>query len=200
LKSSIIYSYQNRLLFGYFIQYSSFSIFGWAYFTIFPVIAKDILLVDASGLGMMYTAVGVGAIISGLWCASSYMPFNSGARLLYGAIIYSLALSSFAFTASLWPALVLLSVAGFGQIMQNSTLQTRIQLLAPEEMRGRISSIQSFLTEGARAIGCFGIGFAIEYTSVAAALLTCAFFVAFTALAVRQRYLLPSELAAAPLK
>jgi MFS family permease len=186
---SFRYAYSDTRLFGCLLQFGTFGVFGWCYATIMPVVAKDLLGLGPSGLGTLFTAVGVGAVMSGLWVASSYMHTSSTKRLLYGPMIFSAGLAAFALSETYTLSLVLLMIMGFGQILQNATLQTQIQLLAPEHMRGRISSIQAFLTQGTRALGSLGVGILVEYSSSSFALLLCAIIVAASALFTHSRYL-----------
>ena len=198
IRESFIYAYNETRLFGCLLQFGIFGVFGWCYATIMPIIAKDLLGLGPSGLGTLFTAVGIGAVISGLWVASSYMKASSTTRLLYGPLIFSAALAVFALSETYMISLVFLAIMGFGQILQNATLQTQIQLLAPEHMRGRISSIQAFLTQGTRALGSLGVGILVEYSSVSLALLLCAVVVGASALFTYSRYLIttPTPLSA----
>lgn len=189
LYESFKYTYNDTRLFGCLLQFGIFGVFGWCYMTILPVIAKDVLFLDATGLSTLYTAIGIGAVVSGLWVASAYMHTNSTKRLLYGPLIFATALAAFAFTSNYHLALILLAIVGFGQILQNATLQTQIQLLAPDAMRGRVSSIQAFLTQGTRTVGAFAIGAMTEYSSTSLALLLCAVIIAISAYTIHGRYL-----------
>ncbi len=196
LIESFKYVYGEARLLGCLLQFGIFGIFGWCYMTILPVIAKDTLFLDATGLSTLYTAIGIGAVVSGLWVASAYMHTNSTKRLLWGPLIFAGALTLFAFTTNYHVALIFLAVVGFGQILQNATLQTQIQLLAPEMMRGRVSSIQAFLTQGTRTIGAFGIGVMTEYSSSAMALFVCALIIAISAYIIHERYLVNTHVVA----
>ncbi len=189
LKDSARHVYNDTRLFGCLLQFAMFGFFGWSYLSILPVIAKDSLGLDAAGLGTLYTAVGVGAVVSGLWVASAFMHTKSTARLLYAPFIFSLGLFAFALTDSHHLALIFLAVAGFGQILQNATLHTQVQLLSPEAMRGRISSIQTFLTDGSRAFGSFLIGAMAEFATASSALIICAIAVSLAGYLIHQRYL-----------
>jgi predicted MFS family arabinose efflux permease len=189
LKEAALYIWNTPRLLGCLSIFGVFGIFGWSYATIMPVIAKDILNLGPSGLGALFTAVGVGAICAGLWSGSSYMKLGSNQRMLYGAFIFSIGLACFALTEQYQPALLFLIIMGFGQILQNATLSSQIQLLAPEGMRGRVSSVQTFLTQGTRAIGSFGIGAIAEYSSAPFALYLCAIMIALSMLVVHNRFL-----------
>ena len=114
------------------------SFFGISVFQIFPVFAKDVLDVGAEGLGLMFSAVGAGAV-AGLILATGLASFERrGLLILCGAIVYGLALMIFSLSPSYPAALIaLFFVGGSSQVCMNA-LQTALQLRAPDRLRGRI--------------------------------------------------------------
>lgn len=193
MKEGLVYAYTNTRLYACLAQFGMFSVFGWAYASVLPVIAKDILQLDASGLGSLYTAVGAGAIVGGLWVGSAYVWGTSSVRILVGAVIFSVSLTAFALVPWYGVALVCLVMLGFGQLVQNASLQAQIQTLAPDEMRGRIASLHTFLTQGTRAFGGLFIGILASFVGTQLALIIFALVLAVNALWMYLKYLKPTQ-------
>jgi MFS family permease len=129
--------------------------------TILPIYAKDILDAGASGLGLILAAIGFGGIFGGLLTASLNHVDRRGLLQLGALLVLGLSEAAFcvvgALTGSLWLAVGFMALAGAGESLYNTTNQTVLQLLAPDEMRGRISSalqIQPiFMSIGAITMG-----------------------------------------------
>lgn len=187
------YAYNHTRLFACLQQFAVFSIFGWGYAVILPAIAKDIFAVDASGLGTMFSMVGVGAVVGGLWVASTHVFGTSSQRIMGGAVLFAAALAVFAFTTSLTFALPVLVAMGLGQLVQNASLQAQIQTHAPDHMRNRIASLQTLVTQGTRTIGSFGIGIVAAGVGSQLSLAVCAGVIAVNALYMYITYFKPSQ-------
>jgi MFS family permease len=110
-----------------------------------PIFAKDVFHAGASGLGILLASIGVGGIIGGLMTASLNGVDRRGMLQLYALFVLSLSQALFCIvgglTGSLWAAVIFLVTAGISGALFNTTNQTVLQLLAPDEMRGRITSV-----------------------------------------------------------
>jgi MFS family permease len=114
------------------------SFFGISVLQIFPVFAKDVLDVGAEGLGLMFSALGIGSVV-GLILATTLASYERrGLLILCGAAVYGVTLIVFSFSPSYPAALVaLFFVGGSSQICMNA-IQTALHLQAPDHLRGRI--------------------------------------------------------------
>ncbi len=125
--------------------------------TLFPMYAKDVFAAGPSGLGLMYSAVGIGGITGGFvagWLSRLDRTgwIQVGAVMAFCASIAGLGLSpTFA-----W-ALVACALSGMTEMIYSVTNMTMVQLAAPEEMRGRISSILQ-VYPALISIGAFLVG------------------------------------------
>lgn len=148
-------------------------VFGLSFTVLMPVVARDVLHVPARGFGMLLTASGVGATIGVLALASS-RPARPWTVIMgtFGAFVVSLA----TFAASTVYALSLaLMVVTSGTITAYLSLtNTTIQLLVPDELRGRIMSLYILAFFGTAPIGGLLIGTLASAFGAQAALLICA--------------------------
>ncbi|MDO8669918.1 MAG: MFS transporter [Dehalococcoidia bacterium] len=132
-------------------------IFGLSYQLILPVFARDVYFVGAEGLGFLMAAAGGGALCCSLAIASlgnvrrkGFVMFASGAGLGAGLIL-------FAISPSFTVALVMQFLIGAVSVTAMSMNNTIIQMVVPNELRGRVMSVM-MLTFGLMPIGSLLIG------------------------------------------
>ena len=139
------------------------SILGWSYATLLPVVAKEIFSLNASGLGFLYAAGGLGALL-GTFAVSAYAKkIHPTVYIFGGNIIFSLGLLVFTFISHIPFALILLGIVGFGLISQFAMTNAVIQHNVENTMRGRIMSLYTLVFIGVSPIGNFEIGFVAEH-------------------------------------
>ncbi len=117
-------------------------VFAVPYQTLMPVFQKDVLRVGPEGLGMLMAAPGVGAVLAVLVLASVANRFRRQGLLLVGSIVVlGLFLILFSRTTSFPLALVVLIVVGAFQMLFLASTNTMLQLIVPDELRGRVMSL-----------------------------------------------------------
>lgn len=129
------------------------ALFGFSYAVLLPAYASDVLHVDEAGYGFMNAAVGGGALVGSLGIASLSRRGNRGMILTAGSLLFPLALLGLAFTRSFYPALALLLLVGLGFVAQNVQANTLIQTIAPDTLRGRVTSVYSLMFFGTAPFG-----------------------------------------------
>jgi hypothetical protein len=148
-------------------------------FTFLPVYARDILAIGPEGLGLLLSAVGIGALAG----AASYavlLPGGGSARLMLGGLgLVGLTLVVFGLSRALPVSLVALVVYGAAQVGFYSTVQALIQVRAAQRMRGRVMSLYLFMGMGLMPVGNVLAGlvaerFGVEVALAGGGLLTCA--------------------------
>ena len=118
------------------------SFFGMAYVTLMPVFADDILGVGSGGQGLMMSAGGVGALIATIYLAAKGNFKNRGFLLVGGAVMTGLFIGAFALSTdwvgSMPLAMALLFLFGISTSTYMISIQSSLQMLVPNHLRGRV--------------------------------------------------------------
>jgi MFS family permease len=174
-----------------FALFAIVGIFGWSYSVLMPAFARDILHLGEQGYGLLLGASGVGALVGALVTAT----FGSGIsprKLAFGGVwLFSAMLLIFSFNRSLTIAMLCLAGAGFGMMLFFSTLNTTVQTIVPDEMRGRVMGIWALIFGGMIPFGALEAGAVAHYVGTSATLavgaVICALAAFVTLLIVRRR-------------
>jgi MFS family permease len=134
------------------------SLLGISYPVLLPVFAKDILHGGPEVLGYLGAAGGVGALAGTLYMASR-AGFEGMERLLaLSAVTIGLCLAAFAFSRTLWLSLLLQVPVGLGTALLITGIQTLVQNLVEDGVRGRIMSFYTMAFMGTVPFGGLFLG------------------------------------------
>ncbi|MCI0778568.1 MAG: MFS transporter, partial [Chloroflexi bacterium] len=127
--------------------------FALAISILFPVVAKDILFLGPSGLGYMWMAQGIGSLMGAAWAASRGSADGQGRYIIGGSI--ALGLSVIGVGLSAWAPLTffLLWATGIGGSSASVGIRTAIQLMVPDDFRGRVMSLWGMTHTAVRPLG-----------------------------------------------
>jgi MFS family permease len=129
-----------------------------------PIFTEDVLKVGASGLGIVMSVSGAGAIVSSLLIAS--LPNKKrGLMMLVGGIAVGLALAGFSFSNLWYLSLGLIALVGFSQTGQMALSNTLIQYYVDPTYRGRVMSIM-MMQFGLMSFSSFVAGLLAEVVGV----------------------------------
>jgi len=157
------------------------AIFGAPFITLMPVLARDRLLLDAGGYGVMLAALGVGGLTGALMIAGPASHWPRGRVLRVTGISFPLLVIVLAFTTDARIAEALLFVIGVVMIMFNALTNGILQLRVPEEFRGRLMAFYSLVFIGlSQVIGSFATGavakaVGVEWAVAGSAMVTLGF-------------------------
>ena len=133
------------------------NLLGFPFRQVFPVFAKDIYGVGATGLGLMGSSIGFGAFIGSLTLAALSTRFPKSRVYIAGSLLMAVTILSFSFSGLYYPSLLLLFVHGFGfagfHIMQGSIPLS----VSAEDKRGRVMGAMQ-LAIGAGPLGTLLVG------------------------------------------
>ena len=123
------------------------SLFGAPYFTLVPIYARNIFQLGETGLAVMMGTSGAGAFMGALLVAYLGDFRRKGWLVLGGSIAFGVFITNFALSSRLPLSLVFLFGLGFSLIVCVATINTLLQKLVTDQMRGRVMSmfILSFL-------------------------------------------------------
>jgi MFS family permease len=132
-------------------------LFGGAV-ALLPVYAKDILHVGAEGLGWLRAAQAIGAIF--ILFTLAYFPIkkNAGIILLFAVFGFGLFIILFGISTSFWLSMFCLIMSGALDGISVSIRHTIVQLATPDDMRGRVSAVNSMFIGSSNEIGEFESG------------------------------------------
>jgi MFS family permease len=124
-----------------------FSFMGMPYTILIPIFAKNILQGSAETLGFLMTAVGVGALVGGVYLSSRSSVIGLGKIIAIAPAIFGTGLVIFSQSRILWLSLLMMFLVGFGGILQIASSNTLLQTIVEDDKRGRLMSLytMSFL-------------------------------------------------------
>lgn len=158
--------------------------------TMMPIFADQIIHTNRFGLGMMYAAPSVGSVLAGLIVAS-YDPLRrQGPLMLTSVAMYGVFTALFGICPWLWVSLILLAGGGAADTLSAVVRNTIRQLNTPDEIRGRMTSVNMLFFIGGPQLGEVEAGLAAHLMgagpSVVAGGLACAACVAAVTATVPQ--------------
>jgi MFS family permease len=120
---------------------------------LFPIFAKDILKVGAQGLGFLASAPAIGAVIAGLVMARVGTLKKQGPVVIGSVAIFGAATVAFGLSRVFWFSLLMLAVTGAADTVSTILRQTIRQLSTPNNLRGRMTSINMIFFMGGPQLG-----------------------------------------------
>lgn len=123
-----------------------------------PIYARDLLHSGPMGLGMLRSAPAVGALLTSLVLMRWPMQRGVGRKLLLAVAVFGLATLVFGFSRSFGLSLLALFVTGAADSISVVTRSTLVQLETPNEMRGRVSAVNSIFIGASNQLGEFESG------------------------------------------
>jgi len=130
-----------------------------------PVYAKDILHVGAKGLGWLQAALPLGSLLMTAILVHRPPLQKAGRTLLWAVAGFGLATIGFGFSTTFWLSFVMLFLCGMTDYISVVVRHTLVQLLTPDEMRGRVSAVNSLFIGTSNQMGEFESGLVANYTS-----------------------------------
>lgn len=149
--------FENRIILGV-ITLDLFAVLFGGATTLLPVYAKDILKVGASGNGLLRAALPAGSLACSALLASRPPMKQAGKSLLAAVMIFGAATIGFGLSRSFAFSLAMLFVAGFADNVSVIVRHTLVQLLTPDAMRGRVSSVNNLFIGTSNELGGFESG------------------------------------------
>jgi MFS family permease len=159
IKEGLSYTFTHPIIRTLLMFVGVSSIFAWSYTTVLPVITQYTFHLGATGLGYLYVAGGLGAVLATILVSAFSKKISPVIMIFGGSTLFAVSIFLFTLTHNFPIALVFLFLAGFGLLSQFATMNATIQTLAAKEFRGRVISVYALMFIGFSPIGSFEIGF-----------------------------------------
>lgn len=134
------------------------SLLGLPFIVLMPAVARNMIGVDASGLGYLMGGAGLGAVAAALFIAARGTPEQRGRLILNSATLFSLALILLSRARTFWEAFFLLAVMGGSIVGALTVANTTLQMTAPPKLRGRVMAIYYMAMSGLLPFGSLQAG------------------------------------------
>jgi predicted MFS family arabinose efflux permease len=175
----ITYVLRHPVLPAIFLAEIAVNIFGHnsALITIY---AREVLHTDATGLGLMLSAIGAGALCGVFALIAIGDVRRKGWLLLIGGMTYSLTLAAFGVSRDLTIAVAVLAVLGVADSMWGAMRNTILQTAIDDNYRGRVMSLSIITTRGFTSISQVQTGVSVSIVGPQGAALIGASLIAGT--------------------
>lgn len=162
LREGISYVFKTKIIL-YSISLDLFSVLFGGVIAILPIFAEDILKVGAEGLGILRAAPSVGAVVT-MVTLVYFPPLKHAWRNLILAIAgFGVATLVFGVSTNFWLSVTALFFTGAFDSISVVIRQTVLRFYTPDEMRGRVSSVNGVFVSTSNEMGAFESGVAAKF-------------------------------------
>ena len=157
LKAGLAFVYRTKAILAAITLDMVAVLFGGA-IALLPIYAQDILEVGSEGFGILRAAPAVGSVL--MMFVSAYIPLtkNAGKKLLLAIFGFGLSIIAFGVSSIFWVSVIALFLYGVTDGVSMIIRQTILQLKTPDEIRGRVASVNSIFVGSSNELGAFESG------------------------------------------
>jgi MFS family permease len=157
LLAGVHYVARNKVVLGA-ISLDLFAVLLGGATALLPMFAKDVLHVGPWGLGLLRAAPAVGALVMSALLTRWPVRRRTGHTLLAAVALYGVAMLAFGLSTHFVLSMVALACSGAFDMVSVVIRQTLVQLETPDEMRGRVSAVNSVFIGASNQLGEFESG------------------------------------------
>ncbi len=170
LFAGIVFIRNHRVILGA-ISLDLFAVLLGGATALLPVYARDILVTGPGGLGLLRSAPAVGALAMSVFLARYPLRRRVG-RIMFGTVmIFGVATIVFAVSTSFMLSLGALMVLGAADVISVVIRTSLVQMGTPDDMRGRVSAVNSMFVGTSNQLGEFESGLTAALFGVVPAVL-----------------------------
>lgn len=162
IREGVRFVFRSKVLLGAFSLDMFAVLFGGAV-AVLPAFASDVLHVGPQGLGVLRACPAIGSIIMALILAVRPPMTNTGKYMLLGVTGFGLCMIGFSLSKVFWLSAMFLLLSGICDNVSVVIRQTILQLYTPEEMKGRVASVNSIFVGSSNELGAFESGVAARF-------------------------------------
>ncbi len=165
IKAGLKFVFKNEIVLSA-ITLDLFAVLFGGAVALLPIFAGEILKVGPEGLGMLRAAPGIGAVLMALYITHNPIQKNMGNILLLSVAGFGFCMIGFGLSSNLWLSLVVLMMSGGFDSVSVIVRSTLIHTQTPENMKGRVSAVNSIFIGSSNEIGMFESGVAARLMGV----------------------------------
>ena len=162
VSEGLAYAWRSAPIRSLLLLIGFFNMAGMAEYTLLPVVAATVLEGDATTLGLLSGSAGAGAFAAAVFLACRRSVYGLAEWVLAAPLLFGLALLAVSFAATLWTAMLLLTVTGFALLLLTAAANTLLQTIVDEDKRGRVVSLYTMAVTGVGPLGGILAGFAAD--------------------------------------
>ncbi|WP_309646446.1 MFS transporter [Phenylobacterium sp.] len=157
IKEGLVYTWTNKIVFGA-ISLDLFAVLLGGATALLPVFARDVLHVGPEGFGLLRAGPAIGATIVAFILASYPIRRFAGVTMFAGVAVFGMATIVFGLSKSLPLSVAALAVLGGADMLSVYVRQTLVQIVTPDQMRGRVAAVSSLFIGASNELGEFESG------------------------------------------
>jgi MFS family permease len=157
LADGVKYVWREKIVLGA-ISLDMFAVLLGGAVALLPVYASDVLNVGPAGLGLLRAAPAVGGIAVGLYLSVLPIRDRAGDAMFATVAMFGFSIFVFGVSEVLWLSVIALAVMGGSDLVSVYIRATLVQLWTPDEMRGRVSAVNTVFMNASNEIGAFRAG------------------------------------------
>jgi MFS family permease len=165
IKAGISFVFKNQIILGA-ISLDLFAVLFGGAVALLPIFADEILHVGKIGLGFLRSAPSIGAVLTAVYMTHNPIQKNMGKILLWCVAGFGFCMIGFGFSTYFWLSMALLILSGVFDCVSVIVRSTLIHTLTPENMKGRVSAVNSIFIGSSNEIGAFESGVAAKALGV----------------------------------
>ena len=157
VKEGLAYFWQNKIVFGA-ISLDLFAVLLGGATALLPVFARDVLHVGPEGFGLLRAGPAIGATLVAVVLAGFPIKRHAGLIMFGGVALFGAATIVFGLSTSLPLSVLALAVLGGADMLSVYVRQTLVQIVTPDQMRGRVAAVSSLFIGASNELGEFESG------------------------------------------
>jgi MFS family permease len=165
MRTGLSYVWNNGTLVALTLLAGVTTFLGFAVLTFLPLFTKSVFNEGAASYSRLLAFSGAGSIVGALIIAWLGKFKRMGLTALLLQAVYGLCIIAFSWSRTMWLSEVLLFLTGGALMIVFSSITSLVQLIAPNQMRGRVMSIYMLAFRGGMPLGSLASGWAATYIS-----------------------------------
>jgi len=145
------------------ITLDMFGVFFGGATALLPIFARDILMIGPVGLGLLRSTPALGALVTGLYLARHPLERHVGHKMFIAVTVFGAATILFGLSHWIWLTVVALIAIGAADVVSVVVRSTLVQTATPDDIRGRVSAVNSLFVGTSNQLGEFESGVTADW-------------------------------------